>query len=92
MLVVSTGDLEDISLEVLSKSLSFDFVRDTLVIEGTKLAFIIDFQDLLQAGRRIGDVKLKSNRNRNNDNARTFIAGQAKQQSANNQLFWIEKI
>lgn len=70
LLVVSTGDLEDISLEFVTKGVSGNFLRDTFIIEdapvglewnksaSVQLLFVVNFNDLLTAVLRIRDVEL----------------------------------
>jgi len=58
LLVVSTGNLEDVTLELITDILTHDFLRHSLVIESTKLLLIFDFDALLSSGGRITNVKL----------------------------------
>jgi len=50
LLVVSTGNLEDVSLVLLSKRVSLDFLGHTFVIKGTDFDFVIDLNSLLCPG------------------------------------------
>jgi hypothetical protein len=62
LLIVTSRDLEDISLEVISERVTQDFMRDALVIERAQLVLILDLDDLLATGRRVRNVKLHTNR------------------------------
>jgi len=61
LLVVTTRDTEDVSLEVITEVVSLDFVTDALVVEVTKLAVIIDVEQLLAASGWVSYVKLHLN-------------------------------
>lgn len=58
LLVVTTGDLENVALEFFTQGITFDFLGDALVHEGAQLAFIIDFNELLATSGRVSNVKL----------------------------------
>jgi len=58
LLVVSTGDLEDVALVLLSKRVSLDLLGHTLVIEGADLDLIVDLNGLLCPGWGVGYVQL----------------------------------
>jgi len=49
LLVVSSGDLEDITLELVSDRVTWDFSSHTLVDEDTEAAVIVNFDELLGA-------------------------------------------
>jgi len=49
LLVVSAGDLEDVSLELVADAVGRDLVAHTAVHEDTQLALIIDLNQLLSA-------------------------------------------
>jgi hypothetical protein len=56
LLIVTTGNLEDVSLELITQRVSSNFGGNSLIIEDTKLAFIIDFIRLLAASGWICDI------------------------------------
>jgi hypothetical protein len=58
LLVVTTRDSEDVSLEIITQVVSLDFVADTLVEEVTKLAVIFDVEQLLAASGWVSYVEL----------------------------------
>lgn len=47
LLVVTTSDLEDVTLEFVRDEVTFNFLTHTLVVEGTQLVVIIDVDGLL---------------------------------------------
>jgi len=58
LLVVSTGDAEDVALEFIPKGVSGDFLADPLFVEATVAALIVDVDGLLLARRGVGNVEL----------------------------------
>jgi hypothetical protein len=59
LLVVTTHDLEDVTLPFITEFVSFDLVGDSLVVEGTEFVLIRDLDLLLRPGLRVRDVKLR---------------------------------
>jgi hypothetical protein len=53
LLVVASGDLEDVSLELISNAVTWDLSAHSLVHEDTELALIFDFDELLAAIGRL---------------------------------------
>merc|ERR1719461_1742015 len=49
LLVVSTGDTENVTSPFITKGGSIDLLAHTLLIEGTNLNFIVDLEKLLAA-------------------------------------------
>lgn len=47
LLVVSTGDLEDISLPLISNAVTWNFLAHSFVVENADAALIVDFDELL---------------------------------------------
>jgi hypothetical protein len=58
LLVVTTGDLEDVTLEFVTEGVAGNFGSHALLHEGTELALVIDLDDLLRPIGRVGDVEL----------------------------------
>lgn len=58
LLVVSAGDSEDVAFEFVANGVSRNFVAHASIHEDTKLALIFDFDELLGAVGRVGDVEL----------------------------------
>jgi len=58
LLVVTTSDLEDVTLPLVAESVDLNFLGDALVVENAQLALISDVDELLAASSRIGDVEL----------------------------------
>jgi len=58
LLVVTTRDLEDVALELVTEIVTGDLSRDTLVVESAELAVIIDLDNLLAARRGVRDIEL----------------------------------
>ena len=59
LLVVTTGDLEDVSLVLLTKGVTSDFRSNSLVIvEDAQLLLVFEFDSLLRSRCGIGDVEL----------------------------------
>lgn len=58
LLVVSTGDLEDVALELRAHAVGGDFVAHAVVHEDTELPLVFDLDEFLGAIGRVGDVEL----------------------------------
>jgi len=58
LLVVSTSDLHDVSLEFVTERIGWDFSSHSLLPERHKLMLIFDFEGLLETKLRVGDVNL----------------------------------
>lgn len=58
LLVVTTGNPEDVALELVADAVARDFVTHAAVHEDTELALIVDFDQLLGAIVGVGDVEL----------------------------------
>jgi hypothetical protein len=57
---VSSHDLDDVSLELLSQVLTIDLCTDALVVERPELVLVIDIELLLSARRRVSNVELQA--------------------------------
>lgn len=57
VLIVTTGNLEDVSLEFITENVTFDFLAHSFTVEDGKLLVIIDADSLLAASSGAGDVK-----------------------------------
>ena len=60
LLVVSSGDLELVALELISKEIAVDLVAHPLVHESSELILVVDFYRLLLAGSRVCYIELHS--------------------------------
>jgi len=58
LLVVTTGDSEDVALELVADGVTWDLGAHALVHEDTELAVIVDLNELLGAIGWVGDVQL----------------------------------
>lgn len=58
LLVISTGNLENIPFKFVAKSIDFDLLRNALVVKDAQLALVSNFDELLAAGGRICNVEL----------------------------------
>lgn len=58
LLVVSTGDAEDVALELVADAVAGDFVTHAAVHEDAELALVFDLDQLLGAIVGVGDVEL----------------------------------
>jgi hypothetical protein len=58
LLVVSTGDAEDVALELIAEVVAGDFSAHALLHEVTELSLILNLDELLAAIGRVGDVQL----------------------------------
>jgi hypothetical protein len=58
LLVVTTSDLKDVALELVTKGITLDLLAHSLLVENTDLVFIIDLDELLRAVGRVGNVEL----------------------------------
>lgn len=59
LLIVTTGDLEDITLKVIAQVVTSDLMRDTLIVERAELVLVIDLNDLLAASGWVRNVQLR---------------------------------
>jgi uncharacterized protein YaaW (UPF0174 family) len=59
LLVVTTGDLEDVTLELITDRLTIDFLTDSLLVEDTQTVVIINLKGLLGPVGWVGNVQLK---------------------------------
>jgi len=57
VLIVTTGNFEDVSLEFITKSVTVDFLAHSFTVEDGKLLVIIDRDGLLATSSGAGDVK-----------------------------------
>jgi len=57
VLIITAGNFEDVSLEFVTKTITFDFLAHSSTVEDGKLLFVINTDGLLAAGGRAGDVK-----------------------------------
>lgn len=58
LLVIAAGDFEDVSLEFVANTVAWDFGAHAAVHEDAEFALIFDFDQLLRAVGRVGDVQL----------------------------------
>jgi len=58
LLVIASRDLEDVTLEFVSNAVTWNFGTHTLLHENAESALIVDFDHLLAAIGRVGDVQL----------------------------------
>ena len=58
LLVISTGDSEDVALELIADGVAWDLLAHSAVHEDAQLAVIVDFNQLLRAVGGKGDVQL----------------------------------
>ena len=58
LLVVATGDPEDVALELISQTITCNFCSHPFVIEGQQFLVILNLKDLLHAGGWAGNVDL----------------------------------
>lgn len=56
LLVVTTSDLEDVTLEFVTDRVTLDLLAHTLVVEGTQLVLVLDLNALLSTVSWVGDV------------------------------------
>jgi hypothetical protein len=59
LLVVTTGDLEDVTLEFVTDRLTIDFLTNSLLVEDTQTVVIINLKGLLGPVGWVGNVQLK---------------------------------
>jgi len=64
LFVVPTGDLENVTLEAVSNMDTINFMRNTFVVECTKLALIVYLDHLLASRCWIRNVKLHDREHR----------------------------
>jgi len=65
LLVVSSGDAEDITLPFVTQGVGGDLSAHALLVEWTNLVFIVDFEQFLASRRREGHVELHGDAARN---------------------------
>lgn len=58
LLVVTTGDFEDVAFEFVADAVTGDFVAHAAVHEDAESTVIVDFDQLLRPVGRVGDVQL----------------------------------
>jgi len=58
LLVIATGDAEDVALPFIPETVTWHFVAHALLHEDAQLALIIDLEELLRPIGRVGDVQL----------------------------------
>jgi hypothetical protein len=56
LLVVTTGDSEDVALELVTNRVTFDFLAHTLLVEDSQFVFIVNVDTLLGTVSGIRDV------------------------------------
>lgn len=59
LLVVTSGDADDVSLELVTKSIDGDLLGHALVVEDAQLALVVNLNELLAASGRVGNVQLQ---------------------------------
>jgi len=57
ILIVTSGNFEDVSLEFVTKNVTFDFLTHSSTVEDGKLLFVVNSDGLLAASGGAGDVK-----------------------------------
>ena len=62
LLVVATGDLESVALELIANAVARDLCSHAALLEDTQSALIVDFDNLVRAERGIGNVELHLDR------------------------------
>lgn len=58
LLVVTSGNLEDVSLELITKRVSLDLLAHALVVENAETVLVVNLDELLGSVGRIGNVEL----------------------------------
>jgi len=58
LFIISTHNFENVTLEILPKGFPLNLLRDSLIVEGTKLQFIVHFDAFLSTSRWISDIEL----------------------------------
>jgi hypothetical protein len=58
LLVVTAGETEDVALELVAEDVGGDLLAHALLQDDVVLALVIDVEELLLAGGRVGDVPL----------------------------------
>ncbi len=58
LLVVAAGDLEDVAFELGPDAVARDFLPHAFLHEAAEFALVFDFDELLGAIGRVGDVEL----------------------------------
>ena len=60
LLVVTTGNSENVTLPFIAQRVARNFLRDPLVVEDTESLFVIDVEEFLGPGCGVGNVELHS--------------------------------
>ena len=58
LLIVASSDLENVAFEFRAHGVALHFLTHAAFHEDTEFALIVDFDNLLRAVRRVGDVEL----------------------------------
>jgi len=58
LLIVTTRDLGDVALELITQRVEFNLSGNTFVIENAHFALIVDFEELLAASSGVGKINL----------------------------------
>merc|ERR1719443_712638 len=58
LLVVASSDAENVALELISESVALNLSAHPLLVERTNLELIVDLDELLAAGGRVGQIDL----------------------------------
>merc|ERR1740128_287962 len=58
LLVVSTGNPQNVSLELFSECIGIDLLAHPLLVERTNLQLIVDLDEFLAPGGRVGEINL----------------------------------
>lgn len=56
LLVVTTGDFENVTFEFVTDRVTFDFLAHTLFVEGTQLVLVVNLDTFLSTVGWVGDV------------------------------------
>ena len=62
LLVISTHNLDNITLEFITKSISLDFLRHAFVVKDSELSLVIDFHHFLSTSNWVSQVELQGKR------------------------------
>ena len=58
LLVVTTGDLENVALELIANGVALDFLAHALLVKNADAVLVVDFKELLSAVGRVRNVQL----------------------------------
>ncbi len=64
LLVVAARDAEHVALPLVAERVGLDLLAHPLLVEASDLLLVVDFEQLLGARWRVGDVELNSNQKR----------------------------